>query len=59
MEVLGVAASVTGILSLVGKSIEGIIKLQPMLRSPKETDESVTLLQRDIDSFQGSLNQVQ
>jgi hypothetical protein len=59
MEVLGLAASVAGILSLVGQSIEGIIKLQRMLRSPKKTDESVTLLQRDIDSFQGSLNQVQ
>jgi hypothetical protein len=57
MEVLAVAASVAGIPSLVGQSIEGIIKLRRMLRSVKETDESVTLIQRDIDSPQGSLNQ--
>jgi len=59
MEVLAVAASVAGIPSLVGQSLEGIIKLQRMPRSVKETDESVTLLQPEIDSFQWSLNQFQ
>jgi hypothetical protein len=43
MEVLAVAASVAGIPSLVGKSIEGIIKLERI--------ESVTMLQWDMDSF--------
>jgi hypothetical protein len=36
MEVLAIAAGVAGIPSLVGQSIEGIIKLRSMLRSVKK-----------------------
>jgi hypothetical protein len=59
MEALGAASSVAGILSLVGQSIDGIIKLRGFVKDVKNASKTLDNFLRDVDSFQGSLSQIQ
>ena len=53
------ASSVAGILSLVGQSIDGIIKLRGFVKDVKNSQTTVNSFVRDVDSFEGSLWQIE
>lgn len=59
MEALGAASSIAGLLSLVGQSIDGILKLRGFVKDAKGASKTVATFLRDVDSFQQSLSQIQ
>jgi hypothetical protein len=59
MEVLGATASVAGLLSLVAQSIDGIVRLRGFVKDVKRAPATVGLFLSNVDSFQGSLYQIQ
>jgi hypothetical protein len=59
MEALGAAASVAGILSLVGQSIDGIIKLRGFVKDVKNSPKTLGTFLHNVDSFHTSLSQIQ
>jgi predicted glycosyltransferase involved in capsule biosynthesis len=59
MEALGAAASIAGILSLAGQSINGIVKLRVFIKDTKSASKTVDSFLSDVDAFEGSLTQIQ
>jgi hypothetical protein len=59
MEAVGGAASIAGLLSLVGQSIDGIPKLRGFVKDVKFATKAVNAFLRDVDSFQQRLSQTQ
>lgn len=59
METLGAAGSIAGILSLVGQSINGIVKLRVFIKDTKSASKTVDSFLHDVDSFEGSLIHIQ
>ncbi len=59
MEALGVAASVAGVLSLVGQSIHGITQLQDVVKAFQKALETQRFFLQEVDFFQSGLGQVQ
>jgi hypothetical protein len=59
MEVVGAAASVAGLLSLVGQSLDGIFKLLGFIKTFNAAQSTLNIFLRDVESLQSSLIRIQ
>ncbi|MCJ1377882.1 hypothetical protein MMC17_000978 [Xylographa soralifera] len=59
MDVLSVASSIAGILSIVGQSIDGIVKLKQLFCDISSASKTIGTFLRDINSLLHVLNDVE